>query len=156
MRRNITPSCLWNCQQFSTNVENSVKFLKILECNVPCKLIIPILSIYQDSEFFHRYSYIAMFFADLFMIARKSDQSVYPTTDEQERIVKGCIHTLWDFTLFLEKMKCVHKWMNVEIFYWVGQSRYKTSKAACSVSHVNLSIIYQNLLSLNWSSYRNQ
>ena len=74
--------CLWECKLIQTLWKTVWRFLKKLGRKLPYDPAIPLLSIYPEETRVEKDTYIPLFTAALFTIARTWMQPRYPSTDE--------------------------------------------------------------------------
>ena len=101
-------------QTSTATMENSVRFLKILEIELPYDPAIPQLGIYTEETRIERDTCTPMFIAVLFIIARTWKQPRCPSADEWIRNL-WYIHTMQYYSAIKNIFESVlMRWMKLE------------------------------------------
>ena len=89
-RKGNPPTLLVGMQTSTATMENSVRFLKKLEIELPYNPAIPLLGKHTKETRIERDMYTPMFIAALFIIARTWKQPRCPSGDEMDK--KAVVH----------------------------------------------------------------
>ena len=85
--------CWWECKLVQPQWKPVWRFLRKLHIQLPYDPAIPLLGTYPDKTFLEKDTFIPMFIAALFAIAKTWNQPKCPLTDDWIR-KKWCIYTM--------------------------------------------------------------
>ena len=110
--------CLWECKLIQPLWKMVWRFLKKLRIKPPYDPAIPLLGIYPEETKIEKDSYIPLFIAALFTIARTWKQRRCPSTDEWIKKL-WYIYTMEYYSAIKRKASesVLMRWMNLEPIY---------------------------------------
>ena len=107
--------CWWECKLIQPLWKTVWRFLKKLGIKPPCDPAIPLLGIYPEETGVEKNTYIPLFIAALFTIARKWKQPRCPLTNEWIKKL-WYLYTMGYYTAIKMNVfeSVLMKWMNLE------------------------------------------
>ena len=107
--------CWWECKLIQSLWKTVWRFLKKLGIKPPCDPAIPLLGIYPEETGVEKNTYIPLFIAALFTIARKWKQPRCPLTNEWIKKL-WYLYTMGYYTAIKMNVfeSVLMKWMNLE------------------------------------------
>ena len=107
--------CWWECKLIQPLWKTVWRFLKKLGIKPPCDPAIPLLGIYPEETGVEKNTYIPLFIAALFTIARKWKQPRCPLTNEWIKKL-WYLYTMGYYTAIKMNVfeSVLLKWMNLE------------------------------------------